>query len=106
MGVMTRMGSRGEVLVAVRDQGGERVDGVGWLHNRNLIGLWKRNTNRFKKKHESIDKIILRALYGPSPPSAVQLERTTRAAYAVPQTLLFSQLSFTKERGNTCQRDT
>lgn len=49
MGVVTRMGSRGEVLVTVRDQGGERVDCVGWLHNRNLIGLWKRNTIRLKK---------------------------------------------------------
>lgn len=42
MGVVTRMGSWGEVLVTVRDQGGERVDCVGWLHNWNLIGLWKR----------------------------------------------------------------
>lgn len=42
MGVMTRMGARGEVLVTVRDQGRERVDCVGWLHNRNFIGLWKK----------------------------------------------------------------
>lgn len=49
MGVMTGMGARGEVLVTVRDQGGERVDCVGWLHNGNFIGLWKRNSNRLEE---------------------------------------------------------
>lgn len=67
MGVMTRMGSRGEVLVTVRDQGGERVDCMGWLHNRNLIGLWKRNTSKLEKnrkewRHFPIIKIFLSAM--------------------------------------------
>lgn len=41
MGVMTRMGSWGEVLVTVRDQWGEWVDCMGRLHNRDLVGLRK-----------------------------------------------------------------
>lgn len=49
VGVMAGMGARGEVLVAVRDQGGERVDCVGWLHNGNFIGLWRRNRSRLEK---------------------------------------------------------
>lgn len=92
MGVVTRMGSRGEVLVTVRDQGGERVDCVGWLHNRNLIGLWKRNTSRLKKntKERRHFPLALEKLFyvhcGPSPTSAVQLVHL-KAAYAFPQTL-------------------
>lgn len=83
VGVVTRMGSRGEVLITVRDQGGERVDRVGWLHNRNLIGLWKRNTSRLKKNTKE-QRDFLRALTklfhvhrGPSPTGAVQLVHQT-----------------------------
>lgn len=39
--VMTRMGSRGEVLVTVRDQRGEWVDCMGRLHNGDLVRLWR-----------------------------------------------------------------
>lgn len=42
LGVMTGMGSRGEVLVAVRDQRGEWVDCMGRLHHRYFVGLWRR----------------------------------------------------------------
>lgn len=41
LGVMTGMGSRGEVLVAVRDQRGEWVDCMGRLHHRDFVGLWR-----------------------------------------------------------------
>lgn len=39
LGVMARVRSRGEVLVAVRDQRGEWVDGVGRLHHGDFVGL-------------------------------------------------------------------
>lgn len=109
MGVVTRMGSRGEVLVTVRDQGGERVDCVGWLHNRNLIGLWKRNTSRLKKntkERRHFPLALKKLLYvhcGPSPTSAVQLVHLKRHTPFL-KLFPFSQLSFTKESGNTCQR--
>ena len=41
LGVMTGMGSRGEVLVAVRDQRGEWVDCMGRLHHGDFVGLWR-----------------------------------------------------------------
>lgn len=109
MGVVTRMGSRGEVLVTVRDQGGERVDCVGWLHNRNLIGLWKRNTSRLKKntKERRHFPLALEKLFyvhcGPrqlAPFNWYTSKRHTPFLKLFP----FSQLSFTKESGNTCQR--
>lgn len=39
LGMMARVRSRGEVLVAVRDQRGEWVDGVGRLHHGDFVGL-------------------------------------------------------------------
>lgn len=51
LGVMTGMGSRGKVLVAVRDQRGEWVDCMGRLHHGYFVGLWRR-----KKKTSTILK--------------------------------------------------
>lgn len=39
LGVMTRMGPWGKVLITVRDQRGERVDRMGRLHNGDFVGL-------------------------------------------------------------------
>lgn len=54
MGVMTRMGSGGKVLVTVRDQRSERVDCMGRLHNRDFVGLQKEIDESLKKQHKRV----------------------------------------------------
>lgn len=49
LGVMTRMGSWGEVLIAVRDQRGEWVDCMGRLHHRDFVGLWRKKNKKNMK---------------------------------------------------------
>lgn len=48
LGVMTRMGPWGKVLITVRDQRGERVDRMGRLHNRDFVGLRREIQESFK----------------------------------------------------------
>lgn len=43
---MAGVGPRGEVLVAVRDERRERVDGVGRLDHRDFVGLRRQKSGR------------------------------------------------------------
>lgn len=54
MGVMTRMGSWGKVLVTVRDQRSEWVDCMGRLHNRDFVGLRREIHEGLKKQHARV----------------------------------------------------
>lgn len=113
MGMMTRMGAWGEVLVTVRDQGGERVDCVGWLHNRNFIGLWKRNRNRLQrnmKEQRHFTPALMKLFHSPLPHDlpatapAVQLVRL-KAAHALPQILLVYSAFLHKRKRQYLSRD-
>lgn len=48
LGVMTRMGPWGKVLVTVRDERSEWVDRMGRLHNWDFVGLWREMQDAFK----------------------------------------------------------
>lgn len=63
LGVMTRMGPWGKVLVTVRDQRGERVDRMGRLHNGDFVGLRREIQEGFKmtwRSSDITDKLRLR----------------------------------------------
>lgn len=57
LGVMTRMGPWGKVLVTVRDQRGERVDRMGRLHNGDFVGLRREMQESFKMTQRSSSSI-------------------------------------------------
>lgn len=54
LGVVTRMGSWGEVLITVCDQWGEWVDCMGRLHNGDLVRLWREMREGFKNKNKNM----------------------------------------------------
>lgn len=44
------------MVIAVRDERGERVDSVRRLHNRNLVGLQDTRRERAQKLSDSVSK--------------------------------------------------
>lgn len=58
LGVVTRMGSWGEVLITVCDQWGEWVDCMGRLHNGDLVRLWRDIREGFKKKTKKHERVV------------------------------------------------
>lgn len=55
-GQVGRVGAVAEMVVAVRDEWGERVDPVGWLHDRNFVGLQDTRRERAQKPLSSVSK--------------------------------------------------
>ena len=55
-GQVGRVGAVAEMVVAVRDERGERVDSVGRLHDGNFVGLQDRRRDRAQKLSGSVSK--------------------------------------------------
>lgn len=53
---MGRVGAVAEMVVAVRDERGERVHSVGRLHDGNFVGLQDTTTERTQKSSGSTSK--------------------------------------------------
>jgi len=49
-----RVGAVAEMVVAVRDERGERVDSVGRLHDGNFVGLQDTRRERAQKSSSSV----------------------------------------------------
>lgn len=53
---MGRVGAVAEMVVAVRDERGERVDSVGRLHDGNFVGLQDTRRERAQKSSGSVSE--------------------------------------------------